>query len=115
MIIEADGVLSVGSRLTLRFQPGGRRGRTFKPSLTVVEPDRELRWRGKPGVRGLFESEHCFLLEPGGAGKTSLVHDMIFWGLLVPLAGRALESRTRKPFEEMNEALKSRAESADSR
>ena len=62
MIRSASGMLRRGSRLTIRFNPPGTRGTTFRPKLLAVEPVRELRWQGQPGFPLLFESEHIFLI-----------------------------------------------------
>lgn len=112
MIRRASGDLAVGSRLALHFEPKGQRGRDFRPKLLVVQPNRELRWLGNPGFPGVFESEHYFILEPAGDGKTRLVHGMDCHGLAVPLMGKMTEKSTRGPFGDMNRALKERAESA---
>lgn len=109
MIRSASGELEPGTRLSLRFEPAGRKGKDFRPKLLVVEPGRELRWLGNPGVPGILESEHYFILERRGTG-TRLVHGMVFYGLLVPLIGGRLARSVRGPFEDMNAALKERAE-----
>jgi len=110
MIRHAEGELRPGERLKLHFEPVGQKRRNFRPRLLVVEPNQELRWQGQPGVRWLFESEHVFVIEPTEDGKTRLDHDMIFHGLLIPLVRNILEAATRRPFEDMNRALKDRSE-----
>jgi hypothetical protein len=109
MIRKASGDLREGQRIDLHFEPEGSRGRDFRPKLLVVEPSRELRWLGNPGVKWMFESQHYFTLEPE-AGGTRCVHGMLFYGLVVPLAGKRLAGSTLAPFESMNQALKARAE-----
>jgi hypothetical protein len=110
MIRRAEGGLRVGERLTVRFEPEGNKGHTFKPRLTVVEPGRELRWLGWPRLPGLLDTDHYWLLEPAPGG-TRLVHGGSVFGLLAPLAGRGLVEKTRQPFEAMNRAMQQRAES----
>ena len=91
--------------------PSGRSERkVYRPRLLAVEQNRELRWLGKPGVRGFLESQHYFFIENAASGKTRLRHGMVFRGMLVPLLGRWLETSTREPFEKMNRALKVRSE-----
>lgn len=41
---------------------------TFRPTVLVAEPDRELRWRGRLLVPGLLDGEHAFVVEPRGDG-----------------------------------------------
>lgn len=110
MVREAGGELQIGKRLRLRYQPEGQKSRVFKPLLLAVLPGRELRWQGQPGVRFLFESEHIYLLQETKNGETHLDHDMVFWGLLIPPVKNLLDKTVRGPFNDLNRALKLRAE-----
>jgi hypothetical protein len=78
--------------------------------VLTVEPERELRWLGHLLVPGLFDGEHIFTIEPSGPDKIRFVQREIFTGLLVPLFARGLDTDTRRGFDEMNRALKERAE-----
>lgn len=111
MIRRASGELNVGSRLEVRFEPEGRKGRTFRPRLTVVDPGRELRWTGWPRLPGLFDMDHYWIIEETAEGKTRLRHGASVSGLAVPLAGKVLLRSAREPFEAMNRAHKIRVES----
>lgn len=104
-----EGGLTPGNTLTIELGTPGRKRMTFRPRVLRAEPGRELRWRGKLLVRGLFDGEHCFELQPTPAG-TRLRHYEHFTGLLVPLLRGMLERDTRPGFELMNRALKDRAE-----
>jgi len=110
MIRRASGEIKIDARLELYFKPPGTKGTTFRPKLIVVEPNAELRWSGRPGVPKLFESEHVFMIEQIEQEKALLAHDMIFYGLLIPLVRERLEQAVRQPFDEMNHALKNRVE-----
>ena len=57
---------------------------------------------------GIFDGEHHFELQPRNGG-TLFVQREAFKGILVPLVGGVLE-KTRRGFEQMNAALKQRAE-----
>jgi len=61
-------------------------------------------------VPGLLDSEHIFATEPFGAGHVRFVQREIFTGMQVPLFARWLHTETLRGFEEMNRALKRRAE-----
>ena len=61
-------------------------------------------------MRGLFDGEHSFTIEPLGENHVRFVQRESFRGLLVPLLLRMVEKDTRRGFEEMNQALKTRAE-----
>src|SRR5215218_590968 len=58
------GTPAPGARLEVRIEPPGRRGMTFRPVVLAAEPERELRWLGRLGMRGLFDGEHVLLIEP---------------------------------------------------
>ena len=78
--------------------------------MLVVEPDRELRWQGQPGVPLLIESEHVFIIQPISSNTVRLAHDMIFYGLVIPFIRNIITKTTYGPFVTMNQALKDRAE-----
>lgn len=109
MIRRARGKIRVGARLKVRFEPEGGKGHTFRPMLTVVEPGRELRWQGWPRFPRLFDMDHYWLLEPRGKG-TRLVHGSATYGLAVPFLPSGTVNSVREPFEQMNRAMKKRAE-----
>jgi hypothetical protein len=109
-IRRARGTLREGERLEVYIQPSGAKGMTFLPVVLTVEPERELRWLGHLFVPGLFDGEHIFTIEPSGPDKIRFVQREIFTGLLVPLFARGLDTDTRRGFDEMNRALKERAE-----
>ena len=108
-ITSLTGVLAVGERLEVRIAPVGGRPMTFKPRVTVLEPEQCLEWLGTMGVPGLFDGRHCFTLSPLGEGSTRLVQAEDFSGALVSLAGKML-AKTEAGFEAMNAALLARLE-----
>lgn len=101
----------VGAVLTVSICPPGGRGMTFRPVVVEATPGRALRWRGSLVVRGLFDGEHTFRIEPVRDGAVRFVHEERFSGLFVPLARRNLAGATRAGFVAMNAALKARVES----
>jgi len=105
-----SGTARRGERLTIRMQPVGGRGMTFRPTVLDVDPGRGLRWLGHLLVSGVFDGEHSFAIEPLGDGQVRLVQQEQFRGLLVPLLARSLDRHTLPAFEQMNQALKRRAE-----
>ena len=108
-IREASGQLAAGERLDLRMQPEGGRAMRFRPTVLEAEPGRELRWLGRLVAPGVFDGEHRFVIEPK-AGGSRLVQEERFTGILVPLLAKGLRKRTLPAFEQMNEAVKRRAE-----
>jgi hypothetical protein len=111
-IRRASGEIKQGSRLEVLMQPSGARGTTFRPEVLRVEPGRELRWLGHLFVPGLFDGEHTFTIEPLGTDpdRVRFVQREKFTGLLVPLFAGALDTDTKRGFDEMNKAIKERAE-----
>jgi hypothetical protein len=111
-IRRISGEPKVGEHLEVRLEPPGGRGITLKPTVLNAEPGRELRWLGHLLVSGLFDGEHSLTIQPLGENRVRFVQGEAFRGLLVPLFARSLDKSTRRGFEEMNRALKGRAEAA---
>jgi hypothetical protein len=103
--------LKVGEIIEVALLPPGGEGWTFRPMLMVVHPEHELQWLGRFILPGLFDGRHRFLIEPTDEHHVRFTHSETFRGLLVPFFGGMLR-KTRVGFEEMNRALKSRAESS---
>lgn len=111
-IVSASGVPEVGGRLALRMRAGGK---TFTVRPTIVESSEGhvLRWIGRLGVRGVFDAEHIHSIEEAPSG-VRYVQQERFRGILVPVLGKTLAA-TEAAFEQMNLALKNRAEQAEAR
>jgi hypothetical protein len=45
LIRRATGEVRVGARLHVTIQPSGGKGMSFRPTILVADPNRELRWR----------------------------------------------------------------------
>ena len=110
-VLGVQGLTIPGERLRVSIRPPGSRSVSFRPRVLTVTGGRELRWLGRFVVPGLFDGEHYFRLEPIGTTRVRFVHGEDFSGLLVGLFKDSLLSSARDGFEEMNRALKWRAES----
>jgi hypothetical protein len=108
-IVGAEGKLAVGETLSLRMALPGRDPVTIEPRLLVVEPERELRWKGRLLIPGLFDGEHAFVLTPLPDGRTRLDHSERFGGLLLPVAKRMIFDATVQSFHALDAALAERA------
>lgn len=106
---KVEGRAAAGERLRM-YIVSGRQRMWFRPTVLAADPNRELRWIGHLFVSGLFDGEHSFTLEPLGQQRTRLRQDELFNGMLIPLMGHMLNVDARRSFEEMNAALKQRAE-----
>lgn len=103
-ITEVSGKLEPGETLDVSIS-----GMRFKPTVLVAEQDRELRWKGSVGFKGIFDGEHIMQIEDLGEGKVKFIHREKFSGLLVGVFSQKLEE-TKRGFQAMNQALKERAE-----
>jgi hypothetical protein len=111
-IRSASGKIEPNQKLTVTLHPSGGRSTTFSPTVQVAEPNGELSWIGHLGAAGLFDGHHIFELKPSGNGKTQFVQRERFGGLLLPFLTGMLRNETSRGFDEMNRALKTRAEEA---
>ncbi len=108
-IVSSRGDVKVGARLVNRMSPPGGKAMTFKSKVTAVDEGRVFEWLGRAVIPGLFDGRHRFELKKTNNG-TQLTQSEEFSGLLVGPLKKSLDTKTRKGFELMNEALKERAE-----
>ena len=111
-IRSIEGELVVGQKLSVVIQPPGSSDTRFRPTLLTVSPTRELRWKGKLVLSGVFDGEHYFKLESAPNGGVLFRQGEKFSGLLVPMFRSSLDGATKQGFIAMNEALKREAEAA---
>ena len=108
-IIKAAGRAKVGEKLEVCISPPNGKEMIFKPTVTSVMENSELRWLGRLLFQGIFDGEHIFNITQNDDGCL-LVQKENFSGLLVPLMWGSLEKSTRAGFELMNKAIQHRAE-----
>lgn len=104
-IVSSHGTVAVGQRLMNRLRTPGGKTRTFKPTVTIVDPPRTFEWLGHLGFPGIFDGRHRFELTATRTG-THLAQIEHFSGLLVRFALRSLDEGTVGGFNAMNLALK---------
>jgi hypothetical protein len=110
-IVAVTGELATGARLRLTTsEPESNRERSFDVRVKCCEPERELRWLGHRGMKGLLDGEHFLMLEPVDPARTRVVHGENTTGLFLKLALAGVTRATRG-FVYMNQALKRRVES----
>jgi hypothetical protein len=98
-----------GETLSLRMALPGRDPMTIRPRLLVVDPEHELRWKGKLLLPGLFDGEHAFVLTSLEVGRTRVDHWERFSGVLLPIARSLVYDDTVAAFQLLNDALATRA------
>ena len=110
MIRKVEGQPEPGEKLSVFVQAKGAKGMAFTPTVTKVEPNRELRWLGTLGISGLFDGEHIFTLEATDDNSIKFVHREQFNGLLIPILMPFIQEDTLRGFGDMNLALKTLVE-----
>lgn len=108
-IHHAIGKAQVGEKVDITFRSGSKE-MTLHCTVIKLEPNRELCWKYHVILPGLFRGEHSFTIEPMGANKVRFVDREIFNGLLVALQAKDIDTNSKRGFEEMDKALKARAE-----
>lgn len=104
------GNANLGSKIEVNIKTISGKKRTYFPIITRYETNKELRWKGKSFLPGIFDGERIFLLEKFNDCKILFSHKEIFSGLGVRLVGNKLDESLRESFVRMNEALKVRSE-----
>lgn len=109
-ITSSLGKTDVGEKLVNRMEAPGGKPMTFKPRVTVVDKVETFEWLGKLGFSGMFDGRHRFEVEASPTG-TKFTQSESLDGILVRFLRKTLDTQTKAGFEEMNVALKARAES----
>lgn len=92
-VTELRGPIALGRRLAIRVPISPR---TFKPKVTVFEPERRMVW--SDGAAPFFKGTRTFTLEPrGDSTHFSMVE--VFAGVMLPLIKRSLPD-FRPTFEQ---------------
>lgn len=108
-IHHAIGKVQVGAAVDITVRSAAKE-MTLHCTVIKAEPNRELRWKYHVILPVLFRGEHSFVIEPMGSNRLRFIDRELFDGLLVPLQARDIDTNSRRGFEEMDEALKARAE-----
>ena len=112
LITNAEGEAIKGAKLKIEVTMNGKPMK-FSPKVLVAEKNIELRWIGKVVSKKIFAGEHIFIIAPLEKEKVIFIHGEKFSGILLKTQKKMLEG-IEKSFEEMNLAIKRRAEAFDS-
>ena len=111
---NAEGELKARATIKVRFKPPKGMGMTIKVTVLKAEPEQELRWAGRLLMPGLFDGEHVFSITAKDGGGVRFHQSETFRGILVPLfALMGMFTNTLQGFNDMNQALKARAEASE--
>jgi hypothetical protein len=101
-----------GRQFAVTIQPPGKKAMTFKPVCLALIPGKELRWIGHLFISGLFDGEHVFEIKEIDTARTLFIQREDFKGVLSPFIWWMLNRATKEGFDQMNQKLKTRAESS---
>ena len=110
LIHKVQGTLAVGSRWKMDVRCSGIWRSEVPVEILGINPGRELRWLGTMVFRGVLDGDHSLTIEPISENRMRLRQFEHFRGLLIPLVAPTLISNMTRGFEQMNLALKRRAE-----
>ncbi len=109
-LTSVTGEPELGERLRVTLSLPSRLTIPFVATVTVLDPERELRWAtGLPSV-GAMDAEHAVVLESDGDGVVVEQRERFEGALAEPVLGR-LSAQVREGLAAMNQALGERAES----
>lgn len=101
---------SVGERSKVRLEQPDGPSMTMNPIFLVINPQKELRWKGSLFIPGLFDGEHYFILEKKSDHETVVTQGEYFSGVLVYFFRKMIYGVTSNGFKSFNEALKKQVE-----
>lgn len=99
-----------GSKIEIYIETPAGKNRKYSPTITKVEVGRELRWFGRSSLPGFLDGEHIFSIEELQPERVRFTQREIFDGLLTRFFAKSLDTDVKQGFEDMNSALKKRAE-----
>jgi hypothetical protein len=108
-IHHAIGTAKVGEKVDITFRSGSKE-MTLHCTVIRAEPNRELCWKYHVILPVLFNGEHSFVIEQIETNRVHFIDREVFSGLLVSSQAKDIDTNSRRGFEEMDKALKARAE-----
>ena len=109
---QVEGDAKLGAKIKVQIRTMRGKQRIYHPIITRFEINKELRWKGKSFLPGIFDGERIFLINKTADNKVAFFHKELFSGLGVKLVGNKLDENLGEGFEKMNLALKKRAENS---
>ena len=109
---KVEGDFKLGAKIKVQIRTMRGKQRIYHPIITRFEINKELRWKGKSFLPGIFDGERIFLIDKTADNKLAFFHKELFSGLGVKLVGNKLDENLGEGFEKMNLALKKRAENS---
>jgi hypothetical protein len=83
---------------------------TFRPRVTVVDPNRELRWLATLGRPGVFDVDRAFQITPRDGGVLFVMSEECTGWLTPVMFATNLEAQLYRGYDAFNHALRRRVE-----
>ncbi len=112
VITRIDGEARIGEKLRISVRTSKGKLRIYAPTITKLEENHELRWKGKSFLPGLLDGERIFTFDQGAKDNIRLVHSELFSGLGSLISGNSLFKDIEISLNQMNIAFKKRVEHA---
>lgn len=109
-IHRITGEAKEGARIGIFIETPSGKNRKYEPVITKIEDGRELRWFGKSRFPGFMNNEHIFTIEPLHTDSVRFIQREQFDGFLSSFFGKSFNTDIEQGLDEMNRALKERAE-----
>ena len=110
-----EGELREGSRVKVWLKLYRWGTVPFRPVITSVVPNKELRWLAKSGPTGVFDVQRRFVIHEREGGGVRLEQGEVCTGFLTPLMYFLdLDRRIVRGYRRMNTSLKALAEAGTS-
>lgn len=107
---SVKGNVKKGNQIEVTMILEGMNDQVFTPQVLDFTAEQSFRWKGKLGMKGIFDGEHYFNFETVEGGKTKLIHGENFSGILSGGIFMMIGKKTENGFNAMNEALKNECE-----
>ena len=107
-----SGVARVGSTLAMTLAMPRRPSAKVKATITELDPERRFSWHGTIGGDRFFSGTREFEIDPQPDG-TVVTHIETVTGLFFPVFRAIMGSAIQEHHDNLNAALKDRAESLD--
>ena len=107
-----SGDARLGSTLTLTLAMPRRPSAKAKATITELVPERRFCWHGTVGGDRIFAGTREFEIDPQPDGTVLVTHVEDVTGLLYPVFRAVMGSAIQEHNDNLNVALKERAESA---
>jgi hypothetical protein len=109
---KAHGRLAPGEQLKIQLRLDHGLPMNFRPRVTKVEPNRELRWLATLGRPGVFDVDRAFQIHPRNGGVLFVMSEECTGWLTAVMFATNLEAQLYRGYDAFNEALRKRVEEA---